>query len=221
MHSATTATTAAPASAAAIPAVPERADWPAVAAAGLSTFCVVTSEMLPVGLLAPIADELRMSTGMGGLLLFVPSLVAALCAPLAVLWAGGADRRRVLCALLAALALANAASALAPNLPALLAARALVGFCIGGIWSIAGGLAGRLAPPAAVALATSVIFGGVAVASVLGVPLGAAIGALAGWRAAFGAMSALCLLALALNARLLPALPTTRSLRAGLDGRVA
>ena len=128
MHSATTATTAAPASAAAIPVVPERADWPAVAAAGLSTFCVVTSEMLPVGLLAPIADELRMSTGMGGLLLFVPSLVAALCAPLAVLWAGGADRRRVLCALLAALALANAASALAPNLPALLAARALVGF---------------------------------------------------------------------------------------------
>ena len=84
MHSATTATTAAPASAAAIPAVPERADWPAVAAAGLSTFCVVTSEMLPVGLLAPIADELRMSTGMGGLLLFVPSLVAALRA------AGGA-----------------------------------------------------------------------------------------------------------------------------------
>ena len=81
MHS---ATTAAPASAAAIPAVPERADWPAVAAAGLSTFCVVTSEMLPVGLLAPIADELRMSTGMGGLLLFVPSLLAALCA------AGGA-----------------------------------------------------------------------------------------------------------------------------------
>ena len=115
MHS---ATTAAPASAAAIPVVPERADWPAVAAAGLSTFCVVTSEMLPVGLLAPIADELGMSTGMGGLLLFVPSLLAALCAPLAVLWAGGADRRRVLCALLAALALANAASALAPNLPA-------------------------------------------------------------------------------------------------------
>ena len=71
MHSATTATTAAPASAAAIPVVPERADWLAVAAAGLSTFCVVTSEMLPVGLLAPIADELRMSTGMGGLLLFV------------------------------------------------------------------------------------------------------------------------------------------------------
>ena len=127
-----------------------------------------------------------------------------------MLWAGGADRRRVLCALLAALALANAASAL--NLPALLAARALVGFCIGGIWSIAGGLAGRLAPPAAVALATSVIFGGVAVASVLGVPLGAH--RRAGWRAAFGAMSALCLLALALNARLLPALPTTRSLRA-------
>ena len=72
------------------------------------------------------------------------------------------------------------------------------------------------------ALATSVIFGGVAVASVLGVLLGAAIGALAGWRAAFGAMSALCLLALALNARLLPALPTTRfAARPGLDGRVA
>ena len=90
--------------------------------------------------------------------------------------AGGADRRRVLCALLAALAQCGQRAGAEP---ACLAGGARAGgLCIGGIWSIAGGLAGRLAPPAAVALATSVIFGGVAVASVLGVPLGAAIGAL-------------------------------------------
>ncbi|MEG0002730.1 MAG: MFS transporter, partial [Comamonas sp.] len=59
-----------------------RHPWAAVAAAGLSTFCVVTTEMLPVGLLTPIADSLQTSTGTAGLLISLPALLAALFAPL-------------------------------------------------------------------------------------------------------------------------------------------
>ncbi|WP_445658757.1 MFS transporter [Achromobacter sp. NCFB-sbj8-Ac1-l] len=187
-------------------------DWGAVAAAGLATFCVVTTEMLPVGLLVPITDSLGVSVGLGGLLMFVPGILAALCAPLVVVGARGIDRRRILCGLLLLLAGANLASALAPGLAWFLAARVLVGVCIGGIWAVAGGLAGRLVAPASVGLATAVIFGGVAVASVLGVPLGALVGDLAGWRSAFGAMAGLSAAVLLWAALSLPSLPVARSI---------
>jgi len=188
-----------------------RRPWLAVSAVGLATFSVVTTEMLPVGLLTSIAGSLGTSMGRAGLMLSLPALLAALFAPLVVMAAGGMDRRRILCGLLALLVLANLASALAPSLIWLLAARVLVGFCMGGIWAIAGGLAARLVPQASMGLATSIIFGGVAAASVLGVPLGALIGDFAGWRWAFGGMAGFSALVLALHVAVLPALPATGS----------
>ncbi|KEH09368.1 transporter [Delftia tsuruhatensis] len=188
-----------------------RRPWLAVSAVGLATFSVVTTEMLPVGLLTSIAGSLGTSMGRAGLMISLPALLAALFAPLVVMAAGGMDRRRILCGLLALLVLANLASALAPSLIWLLAARVLVGFCMGGIWAIAGGLAARLVPQASMGLATSIIFGGVAAASVLGVPLGALIGDFAGWRWAFGGMAGFSALVLALHMAALPALPATGS----------
>ncbi|WP_241082146.1 MFS transporter [Achromobacter xylosoxidans] len=195
------------------------AAWAGVLAAGMATFCVVTTEMLPVGLLLPIAASLDASTGRVGWLMVVPGLLAALCAPLVVIGARGVDRRRILCGLLLLLAAANLGSALAPDMAWFLAARVLVGVCIGGIWAVAGGLAGRLVPPAAIGMATAVIFGGVAVASVLGVPLGALIGNLAGWRSAFGAMAALSAAVLLFAALALPPLPVAQSVTARQLGR--
>jgi len=167
--------------------------------------------MLPVGLLTSIAATLQTSTGTAGLLISLPALLAALFAPLVVIISGGVDRRRILCALLALLMLANIASALAPSLGWMLAARILVGFCMGGIWAIAGGLAARLVPEHAVGLSTSIIFGGVAAASVLGVPLGALIGEFAGWRWVFGGMAAFSALVLMLHVALIPSLPVDSS----------
>ncbi|HIH2744785.1 TPA: MFS transporter [Burkholderia lata] len=188
-----------------------RHPWLAVVAVGLATFSVVTTEMLPVGLLTPIADTLGISTGTAGLMISLPALLAALFAPLLVIASGGMDRRRILCGLLGLLVIANMASALAPSLVWMLAARVLVGFCMGGIWAIAGGLAARLVPGHAVGLATSIIFGGVAAASVLGVPLGALIGDFAGWRWAFGSMALFSVLVLALHLVVIPVLPVARS----------
>ena len=188
-----------------------RHPWLAVSAVGMATFSVVTTEMLPVGLLTPIADTLGTSTGTAGLMISLPALLAALFAPLVVIVSGNLDRRTILCGLLTLLLLANIASALAQNMAWMLAARVLVGFCMGGIWAIAGGLASRLVPARSIGLATSIIFGGVAAASVLGVPLGAQIGDVAGWRWAFGAMALFSGLVLVLHLAVIPALPAAGS----------
>lgn len=189
----------------------KRQSWLAVGAVGLATFSVVTTEMLPVGLLTSIADSLQTSTGKAGLLISLPALLAALFAPLVVLVSGGVDRRRILCGLLALLVVANIASALAPSIVWMLAARVLVGFCMGGIWAIAGGLASRLVPAQSVGLATSIIFGGVAAASVLGVPLGALMGDLLGWRWAFGGMALLSASVLIFHLAVIPPLSVSCS----------
>ena len=188
-----------------------RRRWTAVIAVGLATFSVVTTEMLPVGLLTSIAETLSITTGSAGLMISLPALLAALFAPFVVLASGGIDRRWILCGLLALLVIANLASALAPNLILMLAARILVGFCMGGIWAIAGGLASRLVPQNATGLATSIIFGGVAAASVLGVPLGAFIGDAIGWRWAFGIMAVFSALVLVFHLAVIPSLPVTGS----------
>lgn len=198
--------------------------WWAVIAAGLATFSVVTTEMLPVGLLTRIAGDLGATTGSAGLTLSLPALLAALFAPVVVIASGGMDRRGILCALLALLVVANTASALAPGMGWLLLARALVGFCMGGIWAIAGGLAARLVAAPSIGLATSIIFGGVAAASVLGVPLGAWIGDVAGWRWAFGGMAMFSALVLLVHLRVMPRLPvagavSVAQLRAQLSNR--
>lgn len=185
--------------------------WLAVVAVGLATFSVVTTEMLPVGLLTSIANTLDSSTGTAGLMISLPALLAALFAPLVVIASGGIDRRKILCGLLGLLVLANIASALAPDMHWMLAARILVGFCMGGIWAVAGGLAARLVPVQAIGLATSIIFGGVAAASVLGVPLGALIGDFAGWRWAFGSMAALSAGVLIFHLAVIPPLPVASS----------
>lgn len=185
--------------------------WLAVAAVSLATFCVVSTEMLPVGLLTSIAQTLGTSTGTAGLMISLPALLAAFFAPLVVIAAGDLDRRWILCGLLGLLVIANIASALANSMAWMLAARVLVGVCMGGIWAIAGGLAARLVPGQSVGLATSIIFGGVAAASVLGVPLGALIGDFAGWRWAFGSMALLSALTLLINLAAIPALPVHTS----------
>ncbi|HGH7262512.1 TPA: MFS transporter [Serratia marcescens] len=185
--------------------------WLATFAIGLSTFTVVTAEMLPVGLLTPIVSTLNASIGRAGLLISLPALFAALFAPLVVLGARRTDRRSLLIVFLLLLIAANLLAAAATSMALLFAARILLGFCIGGIWAIAGGLAERLVPPASVGLALSVIFGGVAAASVLGVPLGVFLGEALGWRIAFLAVAVLAALTLLLLLCVLPPLPVTQA----------
>ncbi|MEW2063289.1 MFS transporter [Streptomyces sp. NPDC007002] len=185
--------------------------WLAVLAVTLGIFSLMTSELLPVGLLTPVGRALDVSEGTAGLMVTVPGLVAAVSAPLVTVAAGHIDRRIVLVVLIGLMGAANLASAFATSYTVVLVARFLIGVSVGGFWSIAGGIALRLVPARHVARATAVIFGGVETASVLGVPGGTLIGDLGGWRTAFAAVGILGLVSLACMLFLMPGVPAGRT----------
>ncbi|MEV4678580.1 MULTISPECIES: MFS transporter [Actinomadura] len=186
--------------------------WLAVLAVTLGIFSLMTSELLPVGLLTPIGTDLVVSEGTAGLMVTVPGLVAAISAPLVTVATGRIDRRIVLAVLIGLMGAANLASAVATSFAVVLAARFLIGIGVGGFWSIAGGIALRLVPAKHTARATAVIFGGVETASVLGVPTGTFIGDHSGWRTAFAAVGTLGLVALVCLVFLMPKVPAERTL---------
>ncbi|MEU6631200.1 MFS transporter [Streptomyces parvus] len=185
--------------------------WLAVLAVTLGIFSLMTSELLPVGLLTPVGQALDVSQGTAGLMVTVPGLVAAASAPLVTVATGHIDRRIVLVVLIGLMGAANLASAFATSFTVVLVARFLIGLSVGGFWSIAGGIALRLVPAGHVARATAVIFGGVETASVLGVPSGTLIGDLSGWRTAFAAVGILGLVSLACMLFFMPRVPAGRT----------
>ncbi|MFB6670723.1 MFS transporter [Streptomyces parvus] len=185
--------------------------WLAVLAVALGIFSLMTSELLPVGLLTPVGQALDVSQGTAGLMVTVPGLVAAASAPLVTVATGHIDRRIVLVVLIGLMGAANLASAFATSFTVVLVARFLIGLSVGGFWSIAGGIALRLVPAGHVARATAVIFGGVETASVLGVPSGTLIGDLSGWRTAFAAVGILGLVSLACMLFFMPRVPAGRT----------
>ncbi|MFP3965209.1 MFS transporter [Actinomadura fulvescens] len=173
----------------------------------MGIFSIVTTEILPIGLLNPIASGFNISEGTAGWMMTMPGIVAAIAAPAVTVATRRLDRRLMLAALMVLLALADFLSALAPTYSVMLIARVLVGITIGGFWSIGAGLAGRLVKPGQVSTATAVIFAAVPMGSVLGVPAGTLIGDLAGWRAPFIVMGVLTLGVLAALLATLPRLP--------------
>ncbi|MEV7805259.1 MFS transporter [Microbispora sp. NPDC088329] len=181
--------------------------WLAVTSLMLGIFAIVTSEILPIGLLTAIGADFGISDGTTGLTMTLPGIVAAIAAPTVTLTTARLDRRVMLCVLMGVLALADVLAAVATSYWIMLISRVLVGLTIGGFWSIGAGLAGRLMPPHAVGAATAVIFSAVPLGSVLGVPAGTFVGDLAGWRTAFLVLAVPALLVLAALTLLLPPLP--------------
>jgi len=185
--------------------------WLAILALAIGCFTFVSSEMLPIGLLGPIAEGVHMSLGMTGLLVTGFAIVVALSAgPLTVL-TGRFDRKWVMVLLMALSLGGNALAAVSSDFMTLLIARLIVALAIGVFWSIATAMAIRLVPEHQAVKATSVVLGGLAVAAVLGVPLGTLLGQYAGWHAAFAALSLLSLLVGLAALVLLPALPSQSS----------
>lgn len=185
--------------------------WAAVALIAVSTFIVVASEMMPIGLLTPIGATLVESEGTVGLSLAITGLVAAATAPFVPVATRRFDRRSTLVVLMLLVAASNAFTALAPSFAVLAVARVLLGVSMGGVWALAASLAPKLVETKSVGLATTLVFSGIAVASVVGVPAGTYIGAAAGWSVAFWTLScAATITALAMIA-VLPSIPPDRA----------
>lgn len=187
--------------------------WIAVTAVACGTFAIVTTEMLPVGLLTLIGPDIGVSTGASGQLMTIASASAAVAALAIMIVAGRLDRRLLLVGMMTVLLAANVMTALVDSYALLLASRVLVGLAIGGFWAIGASLAVRLVPERSVARAGSIIISGISIASVVGVPAGTFIGDSAGWRAAFAVMAALSLLVLIALAVLVPKLPSSSGMR--------
>ena len=197
---------------------PPRGGWAAVVAVALGIFVVVTTEILPIGLLTSIGADFTVSDGMAGLMMTMPGFLAAVAAPLVTTATARFDRRLMLCLFTLLLAVANFVAAAAPGYGLVLVSRVLVGITIGGYWSIGAGLGERLVPPESAGRATAVIFSGVPLGSVLGVPAGTLIGDLAGWRTAFTVMGVLTVGVLVMLLRLVPSLPPVRATRPSVLG---
>ena len=181
--------------------------WSAVYALALCSFVLVASEFMPVSLLSPIAQTLRLTEGQAGQAIAVSGIfaVAASLSLTAVL--GTLDRRIVLLMLTALLVVSGTIVALAPSYAIFIIGRALLGLAIGGFWSMSAAIAMRLVPSASVPKALAIINGGNALATVVAAPLGSLLGSLIGWRGAFFCVVPVAVGAVVWQALSLPRLP--------------
>ncbi|MEY9935592.1 DHA1 family inner membrane transport protein [Catenulispora sp. GP43] len=173
----------------------------------LGTFAVGTDAFVLAGFLPDVARSLHTSTASAGQAITVFAAAYAIASPVVATLTARFPRRLLLVAALVVLAAANAASALAPNLPFLLATRVLAAAGAAGYTPTAGAVSAALVRPELRGRALSVVVAGLTAATALGVPLGDAVGSVMGWRAALGLVAALCLLTAFAAAALMPTLP--------------
>lgn len=181
--------------------------WAAVVSLSLGVFGLVTAEFLPVSLLTPLAADLGISVGSAGQAVTATAIVGAIVAPTMAIFTKGIDRRHVMWAFSLILILSNLVSAFASNFAMLLTARISLGVALGGFWSMSAAMAMRLVPMRLVPRAMSVMLTGVSFATVCAAPVGAYIGDLWGWRAAFLSAAGVGVLALVVQLATLPSLP--------------
>ena len=184
------------------PRAGERDAWPAVVAIALGTFALVFSELIPVGLLADISGHLHVSVGTGGLMVVVPAVAAAVAAPLLALCSARLERRAVLVGLSALVLVSDVIGGLAPGIGVMLAARAVLGVCVGGFLGVRGeGPRSRWSAKQARGTAVAVVSSGIFLATVASLPTGSLIGTLTTWRAAFAVAAVFAVIAMARPAR--------------------
>jgi DHA1 family L-arabinose/isopropyl-beta-D-thiogalactopyranoside export protein-like MFS transporter/DHA1 family inner membrane transport protein len=158
---------------------------------GVSTFSFVTVEVLPIGLLTVIADDLERSRSQVGLLVTGYAAVVVLASiPLARL-THHLPRRVVLTGTLGVLTAATALSAAAPSYETLFAARLLIALSQALFWSIAPPIATSLFAPEFRGRVVARLAIGTALAPILGIPVGTWLGEQAGWRVPFVVMTVL------------------------------
>ncbi|MBA5689827.1 MFS transporter [Rugamonas apoptosis] len=157
----------------------------------LSAFAIGTTEFVIVGLIPTIAASLGVSVPSAGLLVSLYALGVAIGAPVLTALTGRMHRKHLLLALMALFTAGNLLAWLAPGYAALMVARVLTGLAHGVFFSIGSTIATSLVPRDKAASAIALMFTGLTVALVTGVPLGTFIGQTLGWQSTFLAVSLL------------------------------
>lgn len=202
-------------------ALPKARSAAAILALTLGCFCFVSTELMPVGVLPSMAEGLHVSLGKAGYLVTCFSFVVALTATPLTGLLGAVNRKLLMSALLAVCCMGNVVTYLAPDYLAVLLGRVLVAAAIGVFWSTAVVTAVHMVAPRHAIRATSIVFGGVSLATVLGVPAGTIIGEHAGWRAVFAALGLLSLFVFGALAWSIPAVRLPHASIRGALGAIA
>ncbi|MDR6888336.1 MULTISPECIES: MFS transporter [Variovorax] len=167
----------------------------ALLALTLSAFAIGTTEFVIVGLIPTVAADLGIGLPSAGLLVSLYALGVAIGAPVLTALTGKLPRKALLLGLMALFTLGNLLAWQAPSYESLIAARVLTGLAHGVFFSIGSTIATGLVPKEKAASAIAIMFTGLTVALVTGVPLGTFIGQHFGWRETFLAVSALGVIA--------------------------
>jgi DHA1 family inner membrane transport protein len=164
-------------------------------ALAVSAFGIGTSEFIIMGLLPDLAHSFRVSIPKTGILVSGYALSVTLGSPLVALAVSRMDRKRALLILMGMFVCGNALCALSPSFLLLLFARILTALCHGAFFGIGSIVASHLVPRSERAQAIALMFAGLTLANVLGVPAGTALGQAFGWRFAFWALVPIGLIA--------------------------
>ncbi|MBO9629432.1 MAG: MFS transporter [Shinella sp.] len=170
----------------------------------VAAYAIGTTEFVIVGLLPTVASDLHITLPLAGLIVSVYALGVTFGAPVLTALTGKLGRKPLLLGLMTLFIAGNAIAALSPSYEMLLVGRVLSAFAHGVFFSVGATIAADLVAPDRRASAIAMMFMGLTVAIVTGVPLGTFIGQTLGWRATFWAVAGLGLIAFAAIALLLP-----------------
>ncbi|MDQ0962336.1 DHA1 family inner membrane transport protein [Streptomyces sp. B4I13] len=176
----------------------------ALLALAVGAFGIGTTEFVMMGLLPDVAGDLHISIPAAGHLVSAYALGVVIGAPLLAAATARMSRRTVLISLMVLFVAGNALSALAPDNGWLLAARFLSGLPHGAFFGVGAVVATTLVAPGRKARSVSLMFLGLTVANIAGVPAATLVGQHLGWRAAFLGVSVIGLAAIAALALLIP-----------------
>ncbi|WP_397450398.1 MFS transporter [Pseudomonas sp. NA-150] len=167
----------------------------ALLALAVAAFGIGTTEFVIMGLLPDVATDLHVSIPRAGLLITGYALGVVFGAPILAIATANMPRKATLLGMTLMFILGNVLCALAPTYAALMAARVITALCHGAFFGIGSVVAAGLVAPNKRAQAIALMFTGLTLANVLGVPLGTALGQVAGWRSTFWAVSLIGVLA--------------------------
>ena len=162
----------------------------------LSAFAIGTTEFVIMGLLPDVARSLSVSIPTAGWLISGYALGVAIGAPIMAVLTASLPRKRALLILMAIFIVGNTLCAVAVDYNFLMVARIITALCHGAFFGIGSVVAASLVPENRKASAVAMMFTGLTLANVMGVPLGTALGQFAGWRVPFFAVAVLGVLSL-------------------------
>lgn len=176
----------------------------AIAALSVSAFAIGTTEFVIMGLLPQLAADFSVSVPGAGLLVTGYALGVAVGAPLLAAFTGKVPRKTLLIALMALFTIGNILCAIAPTYGLMMTARVITSFTHGSFFGVGSVVAAGLVAPDKRAGAVALMFTGLTIANILGVPFGKFLGDIYGWRSTFWAVSALGILAMIAISLLVP-----------------